>query len=92
SLDPEEFRVAEKKREEMIKSGISFVEKPGFEHPKSVYSSRTLDYLIKNSKVILYNLSNTREMSKHNYSNVSETLCETKREAEETDDFHEIVD
>ncbi|CAG8707416.1 17043_t:CDS:1, partial [Acaulospora morrowiae] len=63
NLDPELFRATEEKREEMIKSGIPFVEKPGFEHPKSVYSSRTLDYLIENSKVILYNLSNTGEIS-----------------------------
>ncbi|CAG8793100.1 14824_t:CDS:1, partial [Acaulospora morrowiae] len=51
NLDPKEIIVAEKKREEMIiNSRISLVEKSGFEHPKSVYSSRKLDSLIDSSK------------------------------------------
>ncbi|CAG8483359.1 4180_t:CDS:10 [Acaulospora morrowiae] len=62
NLDPEELRAAEKIREEMIKYGIQFVEKPGFEHPESVYSSRKLDSFIESSKVILYDSSYAKEM------------------------------
>ncbi|CAG8789413.1 16695_t:CDS:2, partial [Acaulospora morrowiae] len=85
NLDPEELREAQKKREEMIKSGIQFVEKPGLKHPKSFSYSRKLDSVIESSKITLYN------SSEYNFSNASENSL-TKHEAEENDDCQETID
>ncbi|CAG8685004.1 13636_t:CDS:10, partial [Acaulospora morrowiae] len=75
SLDPEELLVAEKKREEMVKSGIPFVEKLESKHTKSVYSSKTLDYLSETSEEdILYDLIDSKEIPEHNSSNVLENF------------------
>ncbi|CAG8579265.1 11460_t:CDS:10, partial [Acaulospora morrowiae] len=91
NLDPDELQAAEEKREEMVKFGIPFVEKPRFEHPKSVYSSRSLDSQINFSKTILSDSSNAKEILELNSNNVSENSLK-KHEIDKTDDYREIID
>ncbi|RHZ61669.1 hypothetical protein Glove_346g167 [Diversispora epigaea] len=80
-----EFKKAEKKRLEMVKSKKSFVENPGYEHPNSRYYSTSLNSMLESINSIVSDLFSNDNLFSNDHLDIIDSNSNRKNNFENSD-------